>query len=163
MPMMSFSALKLYSLLVLPIQDFLNLAFGDDDGRPAGTPAAGTGVALAGRTGVEAPELGAVVEVAEPLDGIVGEELVVGMESTESEREVLDRFGNMDGILKPGESGLGAWGVFAIVAGVGVTGDDSVAGTGDGTGEETRRGSIVTGSAESGCEGGMYKFTRRLP
>ena len=112
---------------------------------------------LGGMTGVDVPEFGAVVGAVEPLAGVADDEPLVPLtESTDSEREVFDRFGNMLGMRNPGDSGFGACGVFATVAGVGVTGEESLGITGD----ETRRGAttgaaIGVGSVAYACEGGM--------
>lgn len=54
------------------------------------------------------------------------------VESNESERGVLARFGNIFGMLKPGEGGFDASGVFVIAAGVGVTGVSGAAWRGEG-------------------------------
>lgn len=89
----------------MPIHDFLNLDFcvaRADDVAPAG------GVVLGGgTTGVDVPEFGAVVE-ALPGAGVAEDELEAVTESTESERDVLERFGNIEGMRNPGERGFTA-------------------------------------------------------
>ena len=111
-PMMSFAALKLKSLF-FAIQDLRNFDFccvTDGRGTAPGT--------VPGVTGVVAPELGterAPVLLAAVVDPDTPEGvglLTVVTESAESERAVLDLFGNMLGILNPGDVGLEACGVF---------------------------------------------------
>ena len=71
-----------------------------------------------GGIGVDAPELGAVtaptlLTAVDDPDGDRDEggdapPPTVGTESTDSERDVLERFGNIAGIRKPGERGFTA-------------------------------------------------------
>ena len=70
-----------------------------DDVAPAG------GVVLnRGITGVDMPEFGAAL----PGAGVAEDELEAVTESTENEREVLERFGNIEGMRNPGERGFTA-------------------------------------------------------
>ena len=133
--------------------DFLNLLFcAADVGRTGKTTGAGLGGATI--AGVEVPDVGAVTLAAasEPAPDCDCAYAVEVTESTESEREVLCRLGNIDGILNPGEIGFTACGVFTTAAGVGVAGV-SVGGVGEEGGC-----SIEPGSAEYACpdgEGGV--------
>lgn len=111
--------------------DFLNLLFciadvglaGTGSGLPGGK-IAGAGLPGATIAGVDAPDVGAVTLLAVPVDepGAGDADAIVVTESTDSERGVLCRFGNIAGILNPGDSGFTACGVFTTAAGVGVAG-----------------------------------------
>ena len=114
--------------------------------------------------GVDVPELGAVsapellavsVDPRPVLDEgsalcRVAPALVLVTESTELDRCVLDRRGNMLGILNSGELGFGASGVFSAAAGVGVIGVSAAGGAAGGRGW-----GVCSGSVGRLCEGGM--------
>ncbi len=118
-PTISFAALKLNSF-AFAVHDFRNLDFWPALGRASG---------------VEPPEIDGD-NVPEELTAVPDPDAVnaplAALESNESERGVVARFGNIFGMLKPGEGGFDACGVFVIAAGVGVTGVSGAAWRGDG-------------------------------
>lgn len=105
--------------------------------------------------GVDAPDVGAVT-LLPAVDAPVCASVVT--ESTDSDRGVLCRLGNIAGILNPGDSGFMACGVLTTPAGVGVAGVSVVGVRGD-EGCSIWPGSAVYPRPER--EGGMYKFDRR--